>query len=245
VLNQLNELKPDVCVLAAYGFLIKPQLLGMPAKGFINIHPSLLPKYRGAAPIQRAIINGEKTTGVTTFYMNEAMDAGDLILQTPTEIGQDETFDELRLRLASVGADLIIDTLNIIREDKVRRIAQDASQKTIAKKIKKEDCIIDWNRPAIEIHNLIRGLSKEPGAHTTFRNKRTRIIKSTVPDPSFISSMTISNEPGKIVTSKKHLLVNTGNGILQILILQLEGGKVINSNDFINGQRLTQTDKFI
>lgn len=244
IYSKLNKFQPDVCVLAAYGFLIKSQLLNLAPKGFINIHPSLLPKYRGAAPIQRTIMNGEKTTGVTTFYMNEAMDAGDIILQTETKIETGETYDELRARLGLIGADLIIKTLTLIRDNKVNAVAQDDSQKTLAKKIKKEDCLINWYKPKAEIHNLIRGLSQEPGAYTYFRGKRLRILKSSIPEQTLSPGSAVQAQPGVIITRKKQMFVNTGNGIIELLSLQIEGGKILNVVDFMNGQRIKPEEKF-
>ncbi len=236
----LNKEQVDICVLAAYGFMIKPKLLQMPVKGFVNIHPSLLPKYRGAAPIQRTIINGERQTGVTTFFMNEAMDAGDIILQSKTDIGENETYDELRMRLAQIGADLLIETLSLIKNDNIQTVPQDTTQVTIAKKIKKEHCIINWNQAAVNIHNLIRGLSSEPGAYTYFRGKRVKIIKSLV----YIQPVINNTKPGQILFVKKDLVVATQNGYLNILLLQLEGGKVITGADFMNGQRLKPEEYF-
>lgn len=236
----LNKEQIDICVLAAYGFMIKPKLLQIPVKGFVNIHPSLLPKYRGAAPIQRTIINGERQTGVTTFFMNEAMDAGDIILQSKTDIGENETYDELRMRLAQIGADLLIETLSLIKNDNIQTVPQDTIQVTIAKKIKKEHCIINWNQDAVNIHNLIRGLSSEPGAYAYFRGKRVKIIKSSV---NIQPAMSISN-PGQIMVMKKDLVVATQNGYLNIMLLQLEGGKAITGTDFINGQRLQPEEYF-
>lgn len=236
----LNKEQVDICVLAAYGFMIKPKLLQIPVKGFVNIHPSLLPKYRGAAPIQRTIINGERQTGVTTFFMNEAMDAGDIILQSKTDIGENETYDELRMRLAQIGADLLIETLSLIKNDNIQTMPQDTTQVTIAKKIKKEHCIINWNQDAVNIHNLIRGLSSEPGAYAYFRGKRVKIIKSSV---NIQPAMSISN-PGQIMVMKKDLVVATQNGYLNIMLLQLEGGKAITGTDFINGQRLQPEEYF-
>jgi len=244
VYQKLNEKQVDLCVLAAYGFLIKSQLLNLPVKGFVNIHPSLLPKYRGAAPIQRAIIAGEKITGVTTFFMNEAMDAGDILLQTETEIDINETYDELQKRLAQIGAELIIKTLNLIKDGNIQRKVQDTSQITLAKKIKKEDCLINWNKQALSIHNLIRGLSAEPGANTHFRDKRVRILKSKIPDATMLPNIRNVSTPGQILVNTKNLFVQTQCGFLQILTLQIEGGKVISGIDFINGQRLQPEEYF-
>jgi len=242
VYQKLNLEKTDICVLAAYGFIIKSQLLNLPKKGFVNIHPSLLPKYRGAAPIQRAIINGEKVTGVSTFFMNEQMDAGDIILQKKIDIGENETFYELQSRLAQVGADLVIETLNLIENDNLQVTPQDTTGVTLARKIKKEDCLINWDHSAVDIHNLIRGLSAEPGAYTYFRGKRVKVLKSMIV-PSFANNATSTSNPGQILSIKKNLFVAAQDGYLEILSLQIEGSKVISGTDFINGQRL-QSEEF-
>jgi methionyl-tRNA formyltransferase len=243
VYQQLNAEKIDLCVLAAYGFIIKPKLLSLPEKGFINIHPSLLPKYRGAAPIQRAIIKGEKVTGVTTFFMNEQMDAGNIILQSETNIDENETFDELQIKLAQIGADLIVKTLDLIKDNRYQAIAQDLNKVTLARKIKKEECLIDWNRSSIEVHNLIRGLSIEPGTYTHFRDKRVKVLKSIIV-PSLADNEKSKLNPGQILSSNKNLLVATQDGYIQLLLLQIEGGKVITGTDFINGQRVKAEESF-
>ncbi|MCX8015562.1 MAG: methionyl-tRNA formyltransferase [candidate division WOR-3 bacterium] len=240
VYNQLCGDKIDFCVLAAYGFIIKPKLLSLPSKGFINIHPSLLPKYRGAAPIQRAIINGEKITGVTTFLMNEQMDAGDILLQSEVAILENETYDELQSRLAELGADLIIKTLKLIEHGQITPVPQDSTKVTFAPKIKKEECLINWNQPILRVHNLIRGLSSEPGAYTYFRDKRVKILKTRLM-PDAISPQL---KPGQIVPSRKSLLVFCQDGYLEILLLQIEGSKIITGIDFINGQRLKSEEYF-
>lgn len=240
VFNLLSSDKIDVCVLAAYGFIIKPKLLSLPTKGFINIHPSLLPKYRGAAPIQRAIINGEKVTGVTTFLMNEQMDAGDILLQSEVAIDENETYDELQLKLARLGADLIIKTLNLVEQDQITPMPQDITKVTFAPKIKKEECLINWHQPKLQIHNLIRGLSSEPGAYTYFRNKRVKILKTCL----VLNTEQSQLKPGQIVPTRKRLLVFCQDGYLEILSLQIEGGKVISGVDFINGQRLKDEEYF-
>jgi len=241
VYRQLKEFGVDVCVLAAYGFMIKSQLLSLPAGGFVNIHPSLLPKYRGAAPVQRAVINGEKVTGVTTFFMNEGMDAGDIILQTETAIDANETYEELQERLAQTGADIVIKTLDLIKSGNYKVQPQDKNKITLAPKIKKEDCLIDWNKPAITIHNLIRGLSREPGAHTHFREKRVGIFRSVIPSSDIIPD---AATPGKIMVAKNNLLVATKDSYVQIVSLQMEAGKIITGTDFINGQRIQPDEYF-
>ncbi|MCX7785659.1 MAG: methionyl-tRNA formyltransferase [candidate division WOR-3 bacterium] len=233
----------DICVLVAYGFIIKPLLLGLPSKGFVNLHPSLLPKYRGAAPIQRAIMQGEQKTGVTTFFMNERMDAGPIILQAETEIGINETYDELSERLAHIGAEILLQTLNLIKENKVSVRPQDDNQVTFAPKIKKEECLINWHFSAKTLHNLIRGLSSEPGAWTYFRNRITKILKTELLTDT-IAGLS-KYKPGEILPNKKSLLVATQDGVLKILSLKIEGGKLISGVDFINGQRVQTGECFV
>jgi methionyl-tRNA formyltransferase len=227
----------DVCALAAYGYIIKPPLLALPKKGFINLHPSLLPRYRGAAPINWAIINGEKKTGVTTFLMNEKMDAGTVILQSETEIGSEETAGELTTRLAQLGAELLVQTLSLIKNDDYPKFSQNANEVSLAPKIKDSDRLIEWTKTNIEIHNRIRGLSPIPTAYTFFRQKRVEIYRSKIISTSEL-------EPGTIVVPNKELVVVTGKGALNITQLKIEGGKVITGRDFINGQRLKPTEKF-
>ncbi len=238
----LAELKPELCVLSSYGYIIKEPILSLPIQGFINIHPSLLPKYRGPAPIQRAIINGEKVTGVTTFFMNAGIDSGNIILQKATEIGPDETYDELSTRLANLGAELTIETLKLIKNGAVKTLPQNDEEKSYAPKIKKEECQISWEKSKYEIHNLVRGLSSEPGAFTYFRNKRVKILRTKIPESSQVQA--IHTEYGKIQVQDRKLLVNTRDNYLEVLLLQLEGGKVISARDFINGQRITPSDCF-
>jgi methionyl-tRNA formyltransferase len=243
VYQQLNAEKIDLCVLAAYGYIIRSKLLSIPEKGFINIHPSLLPKYRGAAPIQRAIMNNENKTGVTTFFMNEAMDAGEIILQSETVIYENETYDELQIRLAQIGADLITQTLQLVNDGKYQKTVQDISQVTLARKIKQEECLINWNRITQEIHNQIRSLAIEPGAYTHFRDRRVKILKTIIPLQQAGFEIR-KNIPGQIIRDNKNLLVATQDGLIEILSLQLEGKKVITGTDFINGQRVKPEEMF-
>ncbi|MCS7259012.1 MAG: methionyl-tRNA formyltransferase [candidate division WOR-3 bacterium] len=241
----LATLEPEVCVLASYGYIIKEPILSLPPKGFINVHPSLLPKYRGPAPIQRVLINGEKVTGVTTFFMNAGIDSGNIILQKAVEIGLDETYDELRDRLAKLGAELALETLELIDKNfPIITRAQNECEKSYAPKIKKEECQISWERSKFEIHNLIRGLSREPGAFTYFRGRRVKILKTRVPEDLLSFPAKNTNQYGGIIPHNKRLFVSTQDSYLEILSLQVEGGKVISALDFINGQRLTPEDYF-
>ncbi|MEO0115855.1 MAG: methionyl-tRNA formyltransferase [candidate division WOR-3 bacterium] len=236
----LAQKKPEVGVLVAYGYLIKRELLNLPTKGFINLHPSLLPRYRGAAPINWAIIHGEKETGVTTFFMNEKMDAGKIICQEIVTIGPDETFGELSNRLAELGAELLVATLKMISQGNYQTIAQDDQKVTFAPKIKDKDRLIDWTKTNLEIHNRIRGLSPTPTAYTYFRGKRVEIFRSTL----ITKDQPQELEPGTILVPSKDLIVATGKGLLNITQLKMEGHKLITGRDFINGQRISFGERF-
>jgi methionyl-tRNA formyltransferase len=231
----------DVCVLAAYGYIIKPPLLGLPKKGFINLHPSLLPKYRGAAPINWAIIRGEKQTGLTTFLMNEKVDAGSIIRQKTLAINSEETAGELTARLAELGAELLAETLKMIEQNDLPIINQTDQELILAPKIKDSDRMIDWTKSNLEIHNLIRGLSPIPGAYTFFRNKRVECLKCLRHSAAVLQGQPT---PGTIILPNKDLVVAAGNGALNITQLKIEGGKMITGRDFMNGQRIKPMDKF-
>jgi len=237
----LAKLNPEVGVLVAYGYIIKPLLLNLPKKGFINLHPSLLPRYRGAAPINWAIINGDTQTGLVTFLMNEKVDAGKIILQKVVEIFPDETAGELTKRLAILGAELLIETLKLIEQGDYPTFTQNDQAVIFAPKIKDSDRIIDWAKSNQEIHNLIRGLSPTPAAYTYFRGKRVEIYRSSLPD--CLSPIRVK-QPGAIIVPNKDLIVATGNGLLNITQLKIEGKKLITGRDFINGQRVKSGESF-
>jgi len=237
-LKHLAKLAPDLLVVASFGQLLKKPVLGLPKRGCINIHASLLPKYRGAAPIQWAIIRGERWSGVTTFLIDEGMDTGPVLLQRAVRIGDDETAGELEERLAELGADLIVETVERYLTGELRPKPQ-PEEGTLAPKIKEEDTRIDWAKPAREIHNLVRGLAPIPGAHTTFREKRVKIYRTKpLPEPG-------NGLPGEIIPHKKRLLVATGEGTLEILTLKPEGKKEIRGVDFLNGYRPSSGERFV
>jgi methionyl-tRNA formyltransferase len=202
--------------------------------GIINVHASLLPKYRGAGPIQWSIINGETRTGVTTMRIDAGLDTGDMLLKRETAIGPDEDAIELGRRLATMGADLLVETLEGVARGVIIPQKQDSAVATYAPILRKEDGRIDWTQPAAAIHNRVRGLQPWPGAYTSFRGQSLQIWRSKVSEPS-------GSKPGSLV-SVKPPLVACGSRSLELLEVQLEGRKRISGADFANGQRLAAND---
>ena len=236
-LDQLRSLHPEAMVIVGYGQIIPQSIIDIPPRGILNVHASLLPKYRGAAPIQWAIANGETHTGVTTMQIDAGLDTGDMILKWETEIGPDETALELNPRLATAGAELLVETLAGIAAGTITPQPQDNSQATLAPILKKEDGLIDWNWPARKIFNRVRGFLPWPGAYTHFRGQMFHIWKSR------ISAETSSGRPGQLVAEKKRLRVICGDGTtLEPLELQIEGRKRMGVESFLNGQRLDENE---
>ena len=230
VISQIKSAKPDIICVVAYRYILGKELLDIPPLGCINLHPSLLPKYRGPAPIQWAIINGERKTGVTTMLMKEEVDAGNILLQREVEIGDNETYGELSERLAKLGASLMLETIEGLLSGKIKEgKAQDNSIASHAPKITKEMRKIDWHKDALSIANLIRALSPKPAAYCIFRGKRLEIIRAKAVEGE--------GQPGNISCTKDRLLVNTGKGSLEIELLKPEARKTMPSKDFINGYR--------
>jgi len=206
--------------------------------GIINVHASLLPKYRGAGPIQWAILNGETRTGVTTMRIDAGLDTGDMLLKIGTEIGPDENAVELGGRLAAMGADLLVETLAGLAAGAIVPQKQDSSQATYARLLKKEDGLIDWSQPAQSIHNRVRGLQPWPGAYTTFRGQTLHVWKTRV----HTSVNTADRSVCATLLSLKPLVVSCGSGALELLEVQLEGRKRISAVDFANGQHLGENE---
>lgn len=231
---ELAKLKPDLIVVTDYGQFLKPNLLAVPPLGTVNIHPSLLPKYRGAAPIQWAIANGEVETGVTVLYVTEKMDAGDIIVQERVPIRDDATTQTLEPLLAEVGAALILRALDMLREGPVRAIPQDESQATFAPKLKKEDGRINWNMPAQAIAHRVRAFQPWPG--TFFEALQggggsVKVIRTR------IESM--AGEPGTVLdVGRDGPLVACGEGSLRLLEVQPEGKRPMSGQAFLCGHRL-------
>jgi len=230
-LERLAALAPDAMVVVGYGQIIPQAVIDLAPLGIINVHASLLPKYRGAAPIQWAIANGETHTGVATMRIDAGLDTGDVLLKRETGIGPDETAPELGERLAEMGADLLVETLARIRE--IVPVPQDPAQATLAPILKKEDGLIDWNRPAGQIHNRARGFHPWPGAWTHFRGQILHILKTRQPGTE--SAL----PPGRLRRQSGRLLAGCGGGtVLELVEVQLEGRKRMSGEAFANGQRL-------
>ena len=220
-LDQVRDLDPDLIVVAAYGKILPGELLHLPRLGTINVHGSLLPKYRGAAPIQWAVINGEQETGITIMQMDEGMDTGDILLQESIAITDEDTAGTMFTKLARLGGPLLVRAIGLLKEGKLTPVKQDDSQATEAPMLKKEMGHIDWNRPARDLHGLIRGLDPWPSAYGFLDGKRFRFFRPRVVDQQTDAS------PGTIVKADKEgLHVATGDGHqLAIAEIQPEGKK--------------------
>lgn len=235
----LQGLAPDIVVIIAYGQIISQRLLDIPRLGWVNVHASLLPKYRGAAPINWATINGETRTGVTTMQVNAGLDTGPILLTAETHIGPDETTPELAGRLAEMGAPLIVETLHKLERRELTPQPQDDSRATLAPLLKKEDGRIDWLLSAQGIYNRIRGLQPWPGAFTTFRGKTCHIWGRPMNNAKGEAA------PGAILVEGHELSVACGNATaLRLEFVQLEGRKRVTAREFDSGARLTRDDRF-
>ena len=234
----ISKVKPDAIVIIAYGQIIPARLLEIPRLGWINVHASLLPKYRGAAPIQWAIINGETRTGVTTMRIDAGLDTGPMLETAELAIGADETAPELSRRLADLGAPLIVGTLAKLERGELVPRAQDNSLASLARPLKKEDGQTDWSLTAQQIYNRIRGLDPWPGTYTTFRGQAMQFWGKPVPFDG------ASAEPGLIRPSLGEVFVACGSGTwLSLSDVKLEGRKRIAARDFANGARLVEPEK--
>lgn len=227
----LAALAPDAMVVVGFGQIIPQSVIDIPPHGIINVHASLLPKYRGAAPIQWAIANGETTTGVTTMKIDAGLDTGDILLAESTKIGPEETAVELSARLAVMGADLLVRTLEGLEAGTIVPRPQDHDRATLAPILKKEDGLIDWHQPARAIHNRVRGFQPWPGAWTRFRGRTLHVWKSRpAPDAPEVP-------PGYLLR-RNALWAGCLGPALELLEVQLEGRRRMSAADFANGLRL-------
>lgn len=238
-LDGLRRAAPAIAALVAYGFILKQPLLDLPRLGFLNVHPSLLPAYRGAAPIQRALMDGVAETGVSVMAMSRRVDSGDIVSQERVAVGPDETAGELTRRLAETGARLLDAAVAAIAEDRLGRTPQEESLATPAPKISKNDRPLDWTEPAARLHNRVRALSPEPGATTSIRGRqlvilRTRRAPGTSPAPAG-TLLPITPPPG--TGDPDGVLVATGSGLLELLELKPAGKRPMPARAFVNGLR--------
>lgn len=232
-INDIKLMNPDIICVVAYGKILPKELLDIPQYGCVNLHGSLLPKYRGAAPIQWAVLNGDKKTGLTTIYMNEHMDEGDMILKREVEIGEYETTGELWNRLALIGADLLLDTVNKIEQGTAPRIPQEG-EFTLAPMLNKEMSKINWNSKAEQIKNLVCGLNPIMGAYTIYEEKKIKIWKIKILEEFS------DKEPGCILEAddKKGLKVATKDNVILITEIQGENSRKMPIGDFLRGNKL-------
>jgi methionyl-tRNA formyltransferase len=230
---------PDLLVVAAYGKILPPAFLALPTLAPINVHASLLPRYRGAAPIAASILAGDRETGITIMLMSEAMDAGDILLQRTMVISPEDTTETLTTALAELGATALADALAVLRGPGLRPEPQDASRVTYAPKITKDDGRVDWRRPAAEIERGVRAFTPWPSAFTTLAGRTVKILAARVGDAS-----RPTESPGTIVVHAGGLFVATGHGILDVMTVQAEGKKAMAAAAFASGARLGADARF-
>lgn len=233
-LAQLRAWEPELIVVTAYGRILPNTILELPPLGCINVHASLLPKYRGAAPMQWALLNGDATTGVTIMRLAEKMDAGDMLLARETPIGRDDTLASLHDRLAAIGAAALTEAIELLRRGDLRGTPQDQSQVTFAPMIKKEDGRIDWTRPAIEVERQVRAFHPWPSAYSHLDGKRLKVSRAHA-----TASLRANATPGTVVAVGDAIRVACGDGDLEIAELQLEGRRRLPAGEFTHGGHVT------
>jgi methionyl-tRNA formyltransferase len=241
-LDELESLRLDLILTAAYGRIFKSRSLGLPSRGCVNLHASLLPRYRGVAPINWAVINGETETGVTTFFMEKGVDTGEMIVQSKTAIGENETAGELYERLAELGAGAVVETCDLIARGEAPRISQDDSQASYAPKLSRDDAEIAWDGPARQVHNHIRGVNPWPGAFTPFRDSTVKILTSRLGVPGEEGGSC----PGTIldISDKSGILIACGEGSIWLREVQAAGRKAAGGAAFSRGARLKRGERF-
>ncbi len=238
-LHKMRDLQPDLMVVVAFRILPE-SCYTIPRFGAINLHASLLPKYRGAAPIQRAIMNGESSTGVTTFFLKPAVDTGDMLVQESLQIHPDETAGSVHDRLAELGAQVVLKTVDGIENGTLETTPQDDTQASPAPKIQKEDCRIDWDRTAVDVHNQIRALSPYPGAFTFWENQQLKIFEGQIVDQ--LDGIK-SAKAGEVVSTEDNRIdVSCAEGIYGITRVQLQGKRRMSAKDFLNGNSMNVGD---
>lgn len=244
VIQKIKSLKPDILVSCAFGQILNVEILNIAPHGVINVHASLLPKYRGAAPINWAILNGENESGVTIMLTELTLDSGPIILQEKCKIGENETSVDLGKKLSMLGADALIKALEMIKNGSAKFMPQDHSKVTKAPVLKKELGLINWQKSAREIHNKIRGLQPWPSAYTHFQGKTVKIWESRGIPWNALSNVPQNISPGTIIEMSDSVTVKTKDGYLNIYRLQPENKKIMNAKDWVNGARVTIGDRF-
>lgn len=241
--EHLSTLKPDALVVVAYGLLLPQNILDIPKHGAVNLHPSLLPKYRGAAPINHALLHGDQVTGITSILMNSRMDAGDIILQEEVTVNEDENAGQLEQRASKLGADLIVRSLEIMKGGRYAFTKQDEALVTFAPKLSPKDGHIDWKRRSLEIQNQVRGLTPRPGAFTMFKEKRLEILETSA--NTEYRSLNIESHHGQVVDvdKSKGPVIRTGDGSLVLLKVKPQGKKEMSGQEFLRGYRLDTSEK--
>ena len=232
--EDLKKINADIMVTCAYGQILSREIIDICKYGIINIHASLLPKYRGAAPIQYAVINGEKTTGVTIMQTEEGIDTGDILATFETDIGETETAAELMGRLSILGAKNISSVLDKIESGEIIPLKQDESKASIVKMIKKEDALIDFTKDCNSVKNLINGMNPWPIAYTSFGGKKLKIFRAKVVEGK--------GKPGEVIKVDKRLVIACGSGAIDVFSLQEEGGKPMVASSYLNGRKLKVGD---
>ena len=239
--EQLQKYEADILVVAAFGQIVSKEILTMPRLGCVNIHASLLPKYRGASPINWCIINGEKETGVTIMQMDEGIDTGDILTMTKVPIADDETAESLFEKLSKAGAELIVDTLPKLERGEITPIKQNEAESSHTKMMSKSLGEIDWNKSAVEIERLVRGLNSWPSAYTYINGKSVKLWRCEVADENFDGT----KQAGEIVkVTKDAVEAACGKGILRICELQLEGKKRMDIKSFLLGNQWKEGMRF-
>lgn len=245
-INAIKKINPDVICVVAYGKILPKEILEIPRYGCVNVHGSLLPKYRGAAPIQWAVLNGDKETGITTMYMDEGMDTGDMILKEKVEIGEDETTGELWDRLSKVGGNLLVRTLNEIEKGNAPRIKQ-GDEFSLAPMIDKKMAKIDWEKKtAKEIKNLVRGLNPIMGAYTFLEGKKIKFWKVDVIniDKLDVKEEKLNNGTVLVSNPKDGLLIKAKDGVIKVIEIQGENAKKMPTSDFLRGNKIKEFQVF-
>lgn len=233
-LKIFRDLAPELVVVVAFGQILPGDMITHPRFGCINVHPSMLPKYRGAAPIQWSLIKGETTTGMTIMRLDEGVDSGDILLQKPVPIAPEETFGSLHDRLAVLGAEMLFRTIGMIMDQSIQPLRQDHTQATLAPRIKKEDCLIDWSKSVKEVLSLIRGLSPTPGAYTHLDGKKLKIYAArgeespSVPPPGVVENL-----------PDGRLSIAAADGLVYPDDIQMENKNRMSVRDFLRGYRIT------